>query len=45
MCDAKTGEHGRETQKLTEDETVSLMSVGVDFGITRVVGGNWGVTR
>ena len=31
------------TQKLTEDEAVSLMSVGVDFGITQVVDGNWGV--
>ena len=31
------------TQKLTEDEAVSLMSVGVDFGVTQVVDGNWGV--
>jgi acetamidase/formamidase len=31
------------TQGLTEDEAVSLMSVGVDFGITQVVDGNWGV--
>ncbi|KQP80432.1 acetamidase [Methylobacterium sp. Leaf113] len=28
---------------LTEDETISLMSVAVDFGITQVVDGNWGV--
>lgn len=28
---------------LTEDEALSLMSVGVDFGITQVVDGNWGV--
>jgi acetamidase/formamidase len=28
---------------LTEDEAISLMSVGVDFGITQVVDGNWGV--
>ena len=28
---------------LTEDEAVSLMSVAVDFGITQVVDGNWGV--
>lgn len=26
---------------LTEDEAISLMSVGVDFGITQVVDGNW----
>ncbi|MDP1627590.1 acetamidase/formamidase family protein [Parvibaculum sp.] len=28
---------------LSEDEAISLMSVGVDFGITQVVDGNWGV--
>ncbi len=28
---------------LTEDEAISLMSVGADFGITQVVDGNWGV--
>jgi acetamidase/formamidase len=31
------------TKKLTEDEAISLMSIGVDFGITQVVDGNWGV--
>jgi acetamidase/formamidase len=31
------------TKGLTEDEAHSLMSVGVDFGITQVVDGNWGV--
>jgi len=31
------------TKKLTEDEAVSLISIGVDFGITQVVDGNWGV--
>jgi acetamidase/formamidase len=31
------------TKGLTEDEAVSLMSVAVDFGITQVVDGNWGV--
>jgi acetamidase/formamidase len=31
------------TKGLTEDEAVSLMSIGVDFGITQVVDGNWGV--
>jgi acetamidase/formamidase len=30
-------------QGLNEDEAVSLMSVGVDFGVTQVVDGNWGV--
>lgn len=29
--------------KLSEDEAISLMSVGVDFGVTQVVDGNWGV--
>lgn len=28
---------------LSEDEAVTLMSVAVDFGITQVVDGNWGV--
>jgi acetamidase/formamidase len=31
------------TQHLTEDEAISLMSVGVDFGVTQVVDGNWGI--
>ena len=31
------------TRGLTEDEAISLMSIGVDFGITQVVDGNWGV--
>jgi acetamidase/formamidase len=31
------------TQGLSEDEAISLISVGVDFGITQVVDGNWGV--
>lgn len=31
------------TKDLTEDETISLMSVGVDFGISQVANGNWGV--
>jgi acetamidase/formamidase len=30
-------------KRLTEDEAISLMSVAVDFGITQVVDGNWGV--
>jgi acetamidase/formamidase len=31
------------TKGLTEDEAISLMSLAVDFGITQVVDGNWGV--
>jgi acetamidase/formamidase len=31
------------TQGLTEDEAISLLSVAVDFGVTQVVDGNWGV--
>ena len=31
------------TQRLNEDEAVSLMSIAVDFGVTQVVDGNWGV--
>ncbi|MFT4089967.1 MAG: acetamidase/formamidase family protein [Asticcacaulis sp.] len=27
---------------MSEDEAISLLSVGVDFGITQVVNGNWG---
>lgn len=32
-----------EGMGLSEDEAYSLMSVAVDFGITQVVDGNWGV--
>jgi acetamidase/formamidase len=31
------------TRGLSEDEAISLMSVGVDFGISQVVDGNFGV--
>ncbi|WP_174243253.1 acetamidase/formamidase family protein, partial [Beijerinckia sp. L45] len=31
------------TRDLSEDEAVSLMAVAVDFGVTQVVDGNWGV--
>jgi acetamidase/formamidase len=31
------------TRQLSEDEAISLMSVAVDFGVTQVVDGNWGV--
>jgi acetamidase/formamidase/AraC-like DNA-binding protein len=30
-------------QHLSEDEAISLLSVAVDFGVTQVVDGNWGV--
>ncbi len=30
------------TRSLSEDEAISLLSVGVDFGITQVANGNWG---
>jgi acetamidase/formamidase len=32
-----------KAHKLEEDEAISLISVAVDFGITQVVDGNWGV--
>jgi len=31
------------TKGLSEDESISLMSVAVDFGVTQVVDGNWGI--
>jgi acetamidase/formamidase/AraC-like DNA-binding protein len=31
------------TRGLSEDEAISLISVGVDFGVTQVVDGNWGI--
>ena len=31
------------TRRLSEDEAVSVISVGVDFGVTQVVNGNLGV--
>ncbi len=31
------------TKGLSEDEAISLCSITVDFGITQVVDGNWGV--
>jgi acetamidase/formamidase len=31
------------TQGLSEDEAIALMSIAVDFGVTQVVDGNWGV--
>jgi acetamidase/formamidase len=31
------------TQGLSEDAAISLMTVGVDFGVTQIIDGNWGV--
>jgi len=31
------------TKGLTEDEAISLISIAVDFGVTQVVDGNWGI--
>jgi len=31
------------TRQLSEDEAISLISIAVDFGVTQVVDGNWGV--
>jgi acetamidase/formamidase/AraC-like DNA-binding protein len=31
------------SQHLSEDEAISLLSVAIDFGVTQVVDGNWGV--
>jgi acetamidase/formamidase len=31
------------TKGLSEDEAVSLISIAVDFGVTQVVDGNWGI--
>jgi acetamidase/formamidase/AraC-like DNA-binding protein len=32
-----------ERYRLSEDEAVALISLGVDFGVTQVADGNWGV--
>ncbi|MCC6780277.1 MAG: acetamidase/formamidase family protein [Hyphomicrobiales bacterium] len=32
-----------EHYRLTEDEAIALMSLAVDFGVTQVADGNWGV--
>lgn len=31
------------TRGLSEDEAISLLSIAVDFGVTQVVDGNWGI--
>ncbi|MGN8545851.1 hypothetical protein ACQPTN_13525 [Bradyrhizobium sp. 13971] len=32
-----------ECYRLSEDEALALISLGVDFGVTQVADGNWGV--
>ena len=32
-----------EMRSLSEDEAIAVISAGVDFGVTQVVDGNWGV--
>ncbi|MNR78020.1 Acetamidase [compost metagenome] len=39
----KTRRYLMTAHALNEDEAISLISVAVDFGITQVVNGNWGV--
>ena len=39
----KTRRFLMSTRGLSEDEAIALMSVAVDFGVTQVVDGNWGV--
>ncbi|MBD1550549.1 acetamidase/formamidase family protein [Pseudomonas typographi] len=39
----KTRVYLMEAHTLDEDEAISLISVAVDFGVTQVVNGNWGV--
>lgn len=39
----KTRRYLMEAHRLTEDEAISLISVAIDFGVTQVVDGNWGV--
>lgn len=42
-CFIKTRNWLMDTYDLIEEETIALMSTAVDFGITQVVDGNWGV--
>lgn len=32
-----------QVKRLTEDEATAILSISVDFGVTQVVNGNWGV--
>jgi acetamidase/formamidase len=42
-CFIKTRNWLMDTYDLIEEETIALMATAVDFGITQVVDGNWGV--
>jgi hypothetical protein len=42
-CFIKTRNWLMDVMGLIEEETIALMSMGVDFGVTQVVDGNWGV--
>lgn len=42
-CYIKTRNWMMDVYSLTEEETIALMTTSVDFGITQVVDGNWGV--
>jgi acetamidase/formamidase len=39
----KTRRFLMSAQGITEDEAIALISAAVDFGVTQVVDGNWGV--
>jgi acetamidase/formamidase len=41
--DAPLPDDDQGADRLTEDEAISVMSIAVDFGVTQVVDGNWGV--
>jgi acetamidase/formamidase len=42
-CFIKTRDWLMDVMDLTEEEVIAMMSTAVDFGITQVVDGNWGV--
>jgi len=42
-CFIKARNWMMDTFALTEEETIAIMTTAVDFGITQVVDGNWGV--
>jgi acetamidase/formamidase len=44
-CATRSSKRGASwtTKGLSEDAAISLISVAVDFGVTQVVDGNWGV--
>jgi hypothetical protein len=39
----ETASQGDGAPRWSEDEAVALISPGVDFGVTQVADGNWGV--